>query len=120
MKTLIQITLKDKATIHIPCVVKSTDDSFIKAEEILDSSRENVFLQITHHRMNTLMDLSQTVPCILLYFDEDDQFISAAFNLDNRNGSFAVQFQSRKVLFLHYPTTVPIERIESVTLNSDH
>ena len=120
MKTLIQITLKDKTTICIPCVVKSTDDSFVKAEEILGSGGENVFLKITHHTMNTLMDLTRVVPCVLLYFDEDDQFISAAFNLDNRNGSFAVQFQSRKVLFLHDPTTVPIERMESVTLNSDH
>ena len=119
MKNSIQIVQKDKTVIDIPIVFKSTGESFIKAEEILSSGSTNVFLQITHDKTNTFMDLTRVIPYAILYFDGENQFISATFNLDNRKGSFAVQIQSKKVLFLCYPATLKIEKTEFIQFNSE-
>ena len=119
MKNSIQIVQKGKTVIDIPIVFKTTGESFIKAEEILSSGGTNVFLQITHEKTNTFMDLTRAIPYVILYFDGENQFISATFNLENRKGSFAVQIQSKKILFLRYPATFKIEKTEFIQFNSE-
>lgn len=118
MKNSIQIVQKDKTVIDIPIVFKTSAESFIKAAEILSSGSTHVFLQITHEKTNTFMDLTRAIPYVILYFDGENQFISATFNPDNRKGSFAVQIQSKKILFLRYPATFKIEKTEFIQFNS--
>ena len=119
MKNSIQIVLSDKSIIDIPAVVQSTEDHFIKAEQILGTGSANAFLDIRHNKTNTFIDLSRATPYVILYFGEENQFVSATINLDNRNGSFAVQIQSKKVLFLCYPPKFKIEKTEFIQFNSE-
>ena len=117
MKKSLQITLKDQVTIQLQATVKKTTDTFLKVHELQDGISP-LYLEIEHHQINTLLELSKVSPFVLLYFDEKLLFIGAAFSLNGSQSPFGISTQAKKILLLHYPIAFILEEVAYLTLIS--
>ena len=117
MKNSMQITLKNQALIKIEATVKKTNDTFVKVHDLQDGTSP-LFLEIEHQKTNTLLELTEVSPFVLLYFDEKLQFKGAAYSLNGSNGSFGVGTLYKKILFLHHPIDFTLEEVACLTLIS--
>ena len=113
MKNSIQINLKNQATIKIEATVTKTNDTFLKVHELHDVF-SNLYLEIEHCLINTVLDLSKVSPYLLLYFDDDLQFRGAVYSLDVSNSSFCVSTIYKKILFMHYPIDFQLEDVSCI------
>jgi hypothetical protein len=116
MKKSIQITLKDQSQIQFDAKVQTSFDTFIKVHELQDGTSP-LFLEITHHHINTLLELSKMSPFVLLYFNEKFDFTGASYSINNSNGSFGINTQAKKILFLNHPINFKLEEVLSITNN---
>jgi hypothetical protein len=116
MKKSIQITLKDRTQIQFEAKVQTTADTFIKVHELQDGTSP-LFLKIDHQQVNTLLELSKMSPFVLLYFNEKFVFTGASYSINNGNGSFGINTQAKKILFLNHPINFKLEEVLSITNN---
>ena len=115
MKNLMQISLKDQATIQLQATVKKTTDTFVKVHELQEGTLP-LLLEIEHQQINTVLELTKVSPFVLLYFDDALQFAGAAYSLNGSNSSFGVGTLYKKVLLLHYPIAFQLEEVTHLTL----
>ena len=116
MKKSIQITLKDRTQIQFEAKVQTTADTFIKVHELHEGTSP-LYLEIDHQQVNTLLELSKVSPFVLLYFNEKLDFTGASYSINNGNGSFGINTQAKKILFLNHPITFKLEEVLSITNN---
>jgi hypothetical protein len=116
MKKSIQITLKDRTQIQFEATVQTTSDTFIKVHELQEGTSP-LFLEIDHQQVNTLLELSKVSPFVLLYFDEKLEFTGASYSINNGNGSYGINTQAKKILFLNHPINFKLEEVLSINLN---
>lgn len=107
MKNALQITLKDKSVITLDVIVKTTYETTIKVDELLEPGNLPLFLSIQHKQLNTLLELSKVSPFVLLYFDEYNFFTGASFSINGDKSQFSIQSQSKKIVL--HPFPVPFE-----------
>ena len=107
MKNSFQITLKDNSAITLDVIVKTTFETTIKVEELLEIGNLPIFLSIQHKQLNTLLELSKVSPFVLLYFDEYNFFTGASFSINRENSQFSIQSQSKNIVL--YPFPIPFE-----------
>lgn len=120
MKNVMQITFKDQSSIKFETMVKKTMDNFLKVHE-LQIDETPLFLEIEHHQINTMLELTKVYPYVLLYFDEIEGVIlfkGAAFNLNNSDKPFAISTQFKKILLLHFPISFKLEEVAHLALIS--
>lgn len=110
MQKLLQIRLKDQNQITFEALVKTTSDTFIKVHE-LQEELSPLLLEINHHQLNTLLELSKVSPFVLLYFDDSLLFTGASFSLNEFKSTFGISTQSKKVLLLHFPISFQLEDV---------
>jgi hypothetical protein len=84
----------------------------------LQDGSSPLFLEIEHQKINTVLELSNVSPFVLLYFDEALQFTGAAYSLNGSDSSFGVGTLHKKILLLHYPIDFPLEEVACLTLIS--
>ena len=111
MKNTLQITLKDKSVITFDAIVKITHETTIKVSELLERGNPSLLISIEHQQLNTDLELSKVSPFVLLYFDEDDFFIGAAYSLSNAQSPFSIQTQFKKILLLSFPINFPFNEV---------
>ena len=116
MKKSIQITLKDQTQIQFEAKVQTSSDTCIKVHELKDGTSP-LFLEINHHHINTLLELSEMSPFLLLYFNEKFDFTGASYSINNENGSFGINTQAKKILFLNHPINFKLEEVLSIANN---
>lgn len=116
MKKSIQITLKDQTPIQFEATVKTTSDTFVKVHELQDGTSP-FFLQINHQQIITFLKLSEVSPFVLLYFNEELDFIGATYSINNGNGSFGIKTQVKRILFMSHPIDFKLEDV--LRLNID-
>jgi hypothetical protein len=116
MKKSIQITLKDRTRIQFETKFQTTSDTFIKVHE-LHYGTSPLFLEIDHHQINTLLELSKVSPFVLLLFDEKLEFSGASYSINYGNGSFGINTQAKRILFLHHSINVKLEEVLLINLN---
>ena len=117
MKKLLQITLKDNSQITIETTVKSTTDTFIKVHEFQEAETP-LLLYIQHPKINSLLELSNVAPFVLLYFDDTNTFSGASYSLNGFKNQFGISIQAKKLLALPFPITFKLEEVVSLTLIS--
>ena len=116
MKKSIQITLEDRTQVEFEVKVQTTSDTFIKVHELQDGTSP-LYLQINHHHINTVLELSNMSPFVLLYFNEKFDFTGASYSINNGNGSFGINTQAKRILFLHHPINFKLEEVLLINLN---
>jgi hypothetical protein len=117
MKKLLQITLKDNSQITIETMVKSTSDTFIKVHEFQEAETP-LLLNIQHPKINSLLELSNVAPFVLLYFDDTNTFSGASYSLNGFKNQFGISIQAKKLLALPFPIAFKLEEVVSLTLIS--
>jgi hypothetical protein len=117
MKNVMQITFKDQSSIKFETLVKKTSDTFLKVHK-LQEGENPLFLEIEHKLLNTLIELSEVTPYVLLYFDDKEKFNGASFSLNASKSPFSISTQVKKILFLKYPISFQLEDVFSLTLLS--
>ena len=100
MKNLLQITLKDNSKINIDATIKTTQGTSIKVHELFEEGISSLLLIIEHEELNTLLDLTKVGPFTLLYFYERNFFAAAAFSNNETSGSFFINTQYKKIVFI--------------------
>jgi hypothetical protein len=76
-----------------------------------------LFLEINHHQVNTLLELSKVSPFVLLYFDETLNFIGASYSLNGFESPFGISTQAKKILLFTLSYFVPVGRSFSLNFN---
>ncbi|MBU3681087.1 MAG: hypothetical protein FGM16_04005 [Flavobacterium sp.] len=117
MKNAMQITLKDQSKILLEATVKSTANHFINVWELQDDHLP-LFIEVTHQKANTVLELSKVAPFVLLYFDNDLQFAGAAYSLNRTETMYGTGTHFKKILLLHYPISFQLEAVSSLTIIS--
>jgi hypothetical protein len=117
MKNVMQITFKDQSSIKFETLVKKTSDTFLKVHE-LQEGETPLFLEIEHQQLNTLIELSEVTPYVLLYFDDKEKFNGASFSLNASKSPFSISTQCKRILFLKYPISFQLEDVLYLTLLS--
>ena len=116
MKKSIQITLKDRTQIQFEAKVETTSNNVVKVHE-LQGGTSPLFLEINHQQVNTLMELTEVSPFVLLYFDEKLNFSGASYSINNGNGSFGINTQARRILFLNHPINFKLDEVLHINVN---
>ena len=114
MKKSLQINLKDSAIIKLQATVKKTNESLLKVYE-LQEEKKPLFINVVHHKVNTVLSLDKIDPFVLLYFDENLEFTGAAYSLNSYDGSFGVGTIYKNILLIHYPIDFAIENVSHLT-----
>jgi hypothetical protein len=114
VKKSLQITLKDSAVIQLEATVKKTSDSSLKVFE-LHQEISPLFLEVEHHKVNTVLHLDKMSPFVLLYFNDNLEFEGAAYSLNSYDGSFGVGTIYKKILLIHYPIDFALENVSHLT-----
>ena len=120
MKNVLQIFLNDHSLVTMETVVKKTNDTLLKVQE-LQQGDTPLFLEIEHQQLNTMLELTNVYPNVLLYFDLENGnllFKVAAFNLNNSDKPFAIITQYKKILLLRYPISFKLEEVSHLVLIS--
>ena len=117
MQKLLQITLKDQTQITFEVTVKTTTDTLIKVHEFQENGTP-LLLNIQHHQINSLLELSKVAPFVLLYFDDTNVFSGASYSLNGFKNQFGISIQAKKLLVLPFPIAFKLEDVVSLTLNS--
>jgi hypothetical protein len=117
MQNLLQITLKDHSQITIEASVKTTTDTFIKVHEFQEAGTP-LLLNIQHTQINSLLELSNVAPFVLLYFNETNVFSGASYSLNGFKNPFGISVQAKKLLVLPFPIAFKLEDVVSLNLNS--
>ena len=116
MKKSIQITLKDRTQIQFEAKVQTISDTFIKVHELQDATL-TLFLEIDHQKVITFLELTEVSPFVLLYFDEKLNFSGASYSINNGNGSFGINTQARRILFLNHPINFKLDEVLHINVN---
>ena len=117
MKNVIQITFKDQSSIKFETTVTKTSETFLKVHELQEGVTP-LFLKIEHQQLNTLLELTEVAPFVLLYFDDKQEFKGASFSLNTTKSPFSISTQVKRVLFLKYPISYKLEDVLSLNLLS--
>jgi hypothetical protein len=117
MQKLLQITLKDQTQITYEAAVKTTTDTFIKVHEFKEV-RTPLLLNIQHTQINSLLELSNVAPFVLLYFDDTNVFSGASYSLNGFKNQFGISIQAKKLLVLPFPIAFKLEEVVSLTFIS--
>lgn len=120
MKNVLHVFFNDHTSLQIEGVVKKTKDTLLKVKELQEGDT-SLFLEIEHQQLNTILELTNVYPYVLLYFDVKDGIIlfkGAAFNLNSSDKPFAISTQYKKILLLHYPISFRLEEVSSLVLES--
>jgi hypothetical protein len=79
---------------------KTTQETFIKVDELFEEGISSLLLTIEHEELNTLLDLTNAKPFTFLYFYRGNFFAAAAFSNNETAGPFFINTQYKKpVLF---------------------
>lgn len=117
MQKLLQINLKDQTQITYEAAVKTTTDTFIKVHEFKEVGTP-LLLNIQHTQINSLLELSNVAPFVLLYFDDINVFSGASYSLNGFKNPFGISVQAKKLLVLPFPIVFKLEDVISLTLIS--
>ena len=120
MKNVLQIFSNDHTSIKVEAVVKKTNDTLLKVQELLEGDSP-LFIEIEHQQLNTMLELTKVYPYVLLYLDIKDGillFKGAAFNLNDSEKPFAISTQFKKILLLHYPLSFTLTEVSHLTVIS--
>lgn len=121
MKNEMQVFFNDNTSICFEVSVKKTTDTFLKVHELQENFLP-VFLEIEHHQINTMLELTKVYPYVLLYFQEEAKtvFKGAAFNLNKNEQPFLITTQYKKILILPYPIVFALNKVSHIELNKDN
>lgn len=117
MQKLLQITLKDLSQITFEAAVKTTTDTYIKVHEFQEAETP-LLLNIQHYQINSLLELSNVAPFVLLYFDDTNAFSGASYSLNGFKNPFGISIQAKKLLALPFPIPFKLEEVVSLTFIS--
>jgi hypothetical protein len=84
----------------------------------LQEGRTPLLLNIQHQQINSLLELSNVAPFVLLYFDDTNTFSGASYSLNGFKNQFGISIQAKKLLALPFPITFKLEEVVSLTLIS--
>ena len=114
MKTVLINLKKGSGTVSqaLPIdVVMHTDASFANISHYFEHDTRGALFHFTHQQTNTLLHLSGVSPYTLLFFDGNLNFTGATQCIQNGNGDFAIQTQSKHVLLIRLPHKLPLNHI---------
>jgi hypothetical protein len=113
MKKTLQILLKHNSIIIIDTIVKSTHETNIKVYDFFEQDTPCLILSIEHDQLNTLLDLTKTRPCTLIYLDNGCGgyiFAAAAFSNNETEIPFFINTQFKMILFI--PSSIGVSPLD--------
>jgi len=94
---------------------KSSDTTLVvKAHP--DVPQMGFYIELTHEKLNTQLDLGGIAPAVILQFDDQRQFTGASLSLGTSAGSFGLISQSKYLLILPFEEKFSIGQLSHFKL----
>lgn len=117
MKKSLQINFENQTCIPFEALFVKSNSTFLNIENIFDISAP-LYLELSHSKLNTLLELTRVSPIVILSFDDSLKFSSATFSLNSSDSPYCITTQSKRFLLLPYPIAFDLDKVLSLTLNS--
>jgi len=75
-----------------------------------------LLIEVSHHGLTTLIDLSGFKDCVVLQFGEDRYFTGATYCQNRNTGAFMIQSQARFIVLMPLPLPFPLEETEEIMI----
>ncbi len=103
MKTHITLLKKEGVLASLEVEHTFTDEHTISVHELLPAGGA-CLIELRHPALTKLLELTETVPYLFLFFDEENAFTGATFSLNESRQQYHVNTEAKKVLALPFPT----------------
>lgn len=111
MKTLFLSISDDLSETRImPSYCIDVKDTTVLVKKLIKDIPQTFFLQIKHHHINTLLDLTDCTPYELWYFDHKKEYTGKSFSLQKGGVPFLIQTLARFIALV--PVGIKYTRIE--------
>jgi hypothetical protein len=117
MKKSLQINFENQTSMPFEALFVKSNSTFLNVENNFDISAP-LYLELSHSKLNTLLELTRVSPIVILSFDDSFKFSSATFSLNPSDSTYCVTTQSKRFLLLPYPIAFHLEQVLSLTLIS--
>lgn len=121
MNTPFKIVYKDKSFTNVNAKLTLINQTFIDLSGLIDEGKI-FFLKITHHQINTAINLPTSSPYILLYFTDIEKpknhlkFDGADYSLGT-SGSFIIFTQAKYILLMPSPLKFNLEQVKKLIIS---
>ena len=88
------------------------ETSFIDVVNYLDKGAQNTFVQFNHSQ-NSYLNVTNVSPYMLLFFDEDQEYIGTSLSIKSGSGSSIIVTHYKYVLFVKMPHDLKLNHIHS-------
>lgn len=85
--------------------------SFIDMQKYLRDNEEEILIVNESESNNTIIDLTNITPYIILFFDDLLRFTGATYSLQNGNGVFRISTPFKYYLFVRHPHEINLEEV---------
>lgn len=103
MKTHITLLQKEGVLASLEVEQTRTDEHTIPVHELLPEGGA-CLIELKHPALTKLLELTEAVPYLFLFFDEENAFTGATFSLNESRQQYHVNTEAKKVLALPFPT----------------
>lgn len=121
MKTLV-LNLKEDSSItstELPIQdIITLDSSFVDVDNYLDKGDVSTLFQFTHQQ-NSLLNVTEVSPYILLYFDESRELKGATLSIKSGSGNRTIITQYKYVLFVRMPHDLSLNDIHDFQIEKN-
>jgi hypothetical protein len=73
-------------------------------------------LLLEHQQINTQLDLTNSSPTLLLFFDDEQLFAGAAYAQGNQSAPFSLLTQYKQIVLMSYDASFPIHLLTKYTI----
>ena len=92
-----------------------TELAFLDVKSLLNFKQKVVLLKIRHSKTNTILDLTNTTPYALLFFNENLEFCGASYSLKKEGASYMLQTEYKTILFVKHPNRLELTNINKLS-----
>lgn len=92
------------------------NSSFVDISKYITGKENGVLISIRHAQTTSILNLTNTSPYLLLFFNENLKYMSTTYSIKSATGSFTVQTQYKKILILRASNNLKLKYIISLNI----
>lgn len=96
--------------ISINSIIK-LDSPFVDVVNHLSKDDLGAWIEFKHHQTNTILNLTDISPYVLLFFDDELCYKGASYSIKSETGVSTLQTAYKHILFLRMPHQLDLKNI---------
>ena len=88
------------------------ESDLIEVKPFIKSNKKALLFRFSHSKINTQLILTDVTPYVLIFFDEELEFVGATFSIKSGEGNFVIQTQYKTILMVKLPMDFELNEID--------